>query len=211
MNILADGLLVIAALAAMGYCAVLSRRLARLNGLDQGLGEAIVSLSRRVDELRSALADAKNSTEASASELERKIQEAALSAKALSALCERAENVSAQAAAGNKVAAEPIADGGLSSADNAENFGTHAVESALEELPARDAAEEYSPSEPDIDQAPPASAADEPAFAARTPTSLADTLEVIRKARDSDDDEAFAARLATAISSLGPNGAAASR
>ena len=57
MSLIADGLLLIAAGSAAVYCAILSRRLSRLSGLDAGLGKAIVSLTSRVDEMKTALAD----------------------------------------------------------------------------------------------------------------------------------------------------------
>ena len=59
MSLLADGLLILATTVAAAYCVILSRRLAKLNGLDQGVGKAIVALSDRVDTLSATLADAK--------------------------------------------------------------------------------------------------------------------------------------------------------
>ena len=69
MSLIADGFLLIAAVVATGYCIILSRRLARLNGLDGGLGAAIVSLSERVDAMNAALAETKRSTERAAEDL----------------------------------------------------------------------------------------------------------------------------------------------
>ncbi|MEM9043661.1 MAG: hypothetical protein AAGC81_03120 [Pseudomonadota bacterium] len=64
MDLIADGLLVLAALVASLYCWVLSRRLRRLTQLDQGLGAAISSLSEQVEEMQTALAQSKESIEA---------------------------------------------------------------------------------------------------------------------------------------------------
>ena len=70
MELIADGLLILAAIAASIYCLVLSRRVRKLNRLDNGLGGAIASLSTQVDEMRSALAEAKQATERSKRELD---------------------------------------------------------------------------------------------------------------------------------------------
>lgn len=56
---LADILMLLASLGAAVYCMILSRRLARLTSFDQGIGGAIAVLSAQVDEMKSALADAK--------------------------------------------------------------------------------------------------------------------------------------------------------
>ncbi|MEM1274930.1 MAG: hypothetical protein AAGH74_00245 [Pseudomonadota bacterium] len=63
MDLIADGLLVLAALVASLYCWVLSRRLRRLTQLDQGLGAAISSLSEQVEEMQTTLAQSKESIE----------------------------------------------------------------------------------------------------------------------------------------------------
>ena len=64
MDLIADGLLILAALVASLYCWVLSRRLRRLTQLDKGLGAAISSLSEQVEEMQTALAQSKESIEA---------------------------------------------------------------------------------------------------------------------------------------------------
>ncbi|MEM0922368.1 MAG: hypothetical protein AAGI13_04945 [Pseudomonadota bacterium] len=76
MELIADGLLILAALVASVYCLVLSRRLRRLNRLDNGLGGAIASLSLQVDEMRNALSEAKQATERSKRELDARTKRA---------------------------------------------------------------------------------------------------------------------------------------
>lgn len=56
---LADILMLLASLGAAVYCMILSRRLSRLTSFDQGIGGAIAVLSAQVDEMKTALADAK--------------------------------------------------------------------------------------------------------------------------------------------------------
>lgn len=76
MELIADGLLILAACCASLYCLVLSRRLRRLNRLDNGLGGAIASLSTQVDEMHRALAEAKTVTERSKRELDSRTKRA---------------------------------------------------------------------------------------------------------------------------------------
>ncbi|MEL7464229.1 MAG: DUF6468 domain-containing protein [Pseudomonadota bacterium] len=76
MAMLADGLLLIAALTAATYCVVLSRRLSRLSGLDEGLGKAIVDLSERSEAMKNALAEARGANEAAARDLRGALREA---------------------------------------------------------------------------------------------------------------------------------------
>lgn len=76
MELMADILLGGGALATAAYCLVLSRKLGKLKGLDQDLGGAIAVLSQQVDEMTRALASVRDSTAASAGELEEKTQTA---------------------------------------------------------------------------------------------------------------------------------------
>lgn len=55
MEMIADGLLIAGALTAAFYCWILSSRVKGLTDLDDGLGSAIATLGRQVDELQSAL------------------------------------------------------------------------------------------------------------------------------------------------------------
>ena len=64
MTLIADGLLIAAALTAALYCHVLSRRLRRLRDMDGGVGAAIATLSDQVDALRGALAAARSQSAA---------------------------------------------------------------------------------------------------------------------------------------------------
>ena len=231
MNIIADGILIIAAIAATGYCAVLSRRLARLNGLDQGLGQAIVSLSQRVDDMTAALGEAKKSAAAMSKDLETGVREAAHAAVALKSLCDRAERA-LEPASPRKTSTSGRADVAPASAFIPQPSAVFAPPkpSAAKSSPIAKAAKEdgangeaaclagstltkssdelASPSANAATNARPQDAASDSPVTKQQSTSLADTLEVIRRARDSDDDEAFAARLATAISSLEPGGSA---
>ncbi len=69
MELIADGLLMAGAFSAALYCWVLSRRLKGLKNLESGLGGAIATLSRQVDETRASLAEAKAATGATTREL----------------------------------------------------------------------------------------------------------------------------------------------
>lgn len=86
MELIADGLLILAALVASLYCIVLSRRLRRLNQLDAGLGGAIAALSGQVDEMRGALNEAKMVTERSKRELDDRTKRAEAAAGRLELL-----------------------------------------------------------------------------------------------------------------------------
>ena len=68
-SIVSDLLLLAAACGAAFYCMILSRRLARLNSVDKGLGGAIAVLSAQVDDLTKALSDARSGSEATAERL----------------------------------------------------------------------------------------------------------------------------------------------
>ena len=59
MEFIADALLIAGATGAGAYCMVLSKRLRALKDLDSGLGAAIATLSRQVDEMRNSLESAK--------------------------------------------------------------------------------------------------------------------------------------------------------
>lgn len=69
MDLLANGLLLAATLAAAYYCYVLARRMKRLTDLDSGLGGAITALSRQVDEMKTSVDAAKQVSGASAKDL----------------------------------------------------------------------------------------------------------------------------------------------
>lgn len=55
MSMIADGLLLFAAITAALYCHLLSRRLKRLGDTDKGLGGVISTLTIQVDEMKAAL------------------------------------------------------------------------------------------------------------------------------------------------------------
>lgn len=69
MDLISDILLAAAALGAMVYCFILSRRLTQLNDLDKGMGGAIAVLSVQVDDMTKALTKAQNSAAQSRSDL----------------------------------------------------------------------------------------------------------------------------------------------
>ena len=55
IDLFADGLLLVACLGAAIYCAVLSRKINRLNQFETGLGGAIAVLSAQVDDVQKTL------------------------------------------------------------------------------------------------------------------------------------------------------------
>ncbi|MBV1903765.1 MAG: hypothetical protein KUG58_09040 [Marinosulfonomonas sp.] len=69
MEFIADILLLAGALAAAGYCVVLSRRLRRFTDLEKGVGGAIAVLSVQVDDMTKALQSAQQSAVGSAQSL----------------------------------------------------------------------------------------------------------------------------------------------
>lgn len=69
MAFISDILLASAALGAMIYCLILSRRLTKLNDLDKGMGGAIAVLSVQVDDMTKALGKAQSSAALSRSDL----------------------------------------------------------------------------------------------------------------------------------------------
>jgi flagellar motility protein MotE (MotC chaperone) len=90
MELIADGVLILAALAAMAYCMVLSRRLRRLTELDGRLGAAITALSREVDHLSGALTEVKTATTDSATDLGVQCRAAHIAARRLETLVKSA-------------------------------------------------------------------------------------------------------------------------
>ncbi|MEM6357142.1 MAG: hypothetical protein AAF844_15890 [Pseudomonadota bacterium] len=64
LELVADGLLIVTALAAAIYCAVLSRRLRRLSSTEDGIGGQITALNTAVEETRTALATAQERIDA---------------------------------------------------------------------------------------------------------------------------------------------------
>lgn len=80
MEFIADILLVAGAIGAAIYCSVLGHRLNRFNDLEKGVGGAVAVLSAQVDDLNRTLAAAQ--------------QTAAGSARTLTDLAKRAENIS---------------------------------------------------------------------------------------------------------------------
>ena len=69
MELIADGLLISAALCAAIYCHVLAGRLRRLRDMDGGVGAAIAALSTQVEEMRAALESARAASGESAETL----------------------------------------------------------------------------------------------------------------------------------------------
>lgn len=96
MELIADGVLILAALAATAYCMVLSRRLRRLSEMDGGLGAAIKTLSSEVDHLSAALAEAKTATSESATDLGAQCRAANVAARRLEALVKSANKAEIQ-------------------------------------------------------------------------------------------------------------------
>lgn len=80
MELIADILLAAGAIGAGVYCFVLARRLNRFNDLEKGVGGAVAVLSAQVDDLNRTLVAAQ--------------QTAATSAKSLTELTKRAEDMS---------------------------------------------------------------------------------------------------------------------
>ena len=71
MTLIADILLVAGALGATFYCLILSRRLAKFNSLENGVGGAIAVLSVQVDDMTKTLENAQSAAGKSTENLER--------------------------------------------------------------------------------------------------------------------------------------------
>lgn len=69
MELIADIFLIAGALGVGFYCIVLSRRLSRFTDLEKGVGGAIAVLSKQVDDMTSALEQARKATSSSADSL----------------------------------------------------------------------------------------------------------------------------------------------
>ncbi len=93
MELIADGVLILAATVAGLYCLVLSRRLHSLTQMESGLGKAITGMSAQVDEMKDALSKAKSSTEESARELGEQLQAAEEVAQRLEALLQASKDI----------------------------------------------------------------------------------------------------------------------
>ena len=70
MGLISDILLLAGTLGAALYCFVLSRRLARFNDLEKGVGGAVAVLSVQVDEMTRALETAQRDSTASVQRIE---------------------------------------------------------------------------------------------------------------------------------------------
>ncbi|MCF6444667.1 hypothetical protein [Nereida sp. MMG025] len=70
MDYLSDLLLGAGALAAVFYCMVLSRRLAKFNDLEKGVGGAVAVLAMQVDDLTKTMEKAQTSAKQTSSELQ---------------------------------------------------------------------------------------------------------------------------------------------
>ncbi|MGG7565024.1 hypothetical protein ACQ5SO_02540 [Rhodovulum sp. DZ06] len=86
MTLIADGLLIGAAVTAAIYCHVLSRRLRKLGDLDKGLGGAVAALSRQADDLRKAMETARKSANEQTRELAKRTARAEAAAGRLEIL-----------------------------------------------------------------------------------------------------------------------------
>lgn len=70
MSLVADIFLVAGAIGAGVYCFVLSRRLAKFNDLEHGVGGAVAVLSAQVDDLTRTLKSAQSAAESSTGSLD---------------------------------------------------------------------------------------------------------------------------------------------
>ena len=86
MDLIADGLLIAAALSAAVYCHVLAGRLRRLRDMDGGVGAAIAALSSQVEEMRGALDAARAASGETARDLSEKTARAEAAAGRLELL-----------------------------------------------------------------------------------------------------------------------------
>ncbi|WP_439138823.1 DUF6468 domain-containing protein [Roseicyclus sp.] len=76
LSITADMLMIAASTGAAIYCLILSRRLSRLTSFDKGIGGAIAVLSAQVDEMKSALGEARSGSDDAGNHLQDLIRQA---------------------------------------------------------------------------------------------------------------------------------------
>ncbi|MEM9343323.1 MAG: hypothetical protein AAGA87_09770 [Pseudomonadota bacterium] len=107
MGFIADILLVAAALGATFYCVVLSRRLSRFTDLEQGVGGAIATLSKQVDDMTSTVRNAEGAAAASAESLGSLTGRAEDAARRLELLVAALHDLPDDSAAERKPKAEP--------------------------------------------------------------------------------------------------------
>ena len=112
MELIADGVLILAATVAGVYCLVLSRRLHSLTQMESGLGKAITSMSAQVDEMKEALSRAKTSTEESTRALGEQLRAAEEVAVRLEDLLEAASKLEQSGAQPNHAPASSVAPEG---------------------------------------------------------------------------------------------------
>ncbi|MEO1549435.1 MAG: hypothetical protein AAFR93_03265 [Pseudomonadota bacterium] len=93
MELMADGLLMVAAGVAALYCWILSRRLQALKDTKQGLGGAIAGLSHQVEEIQRTLDQSKAHATAEAERLARLVEQAQAVATQVDAGLTRAAKV----------------------------------------------------------------------------------------------------------------------
>ncbi len=86
MELVADIFLIFGAIAATGYCIVLSRRLRRFTDLEKGVGGAIALLSVQVDDMTKTLGVAQTSAAGSAQSLDQLTTKAEAAARRLELL-----------------------------------------------------------------------------------------------------------------------------
>jgi ABC-type transporter Mla subunit MlaD len=122
MDLIVDFILLAASGAAAFYCAILSRRLARLNDTRDGLGASIASMSEALRQTQDALSAAR-------------VDEAAASAS-LAALIEEAHQAEAELA-GVLDAISELADIASADIDEARSEGIAALAAAAARLEAK--------------------------------------------------------------------------
>lgn len=72
----ADILLMTASLGAAAYCMILSRRLTKLGSFDKGIGSAIAVMSAQVEEMKTALGEAKAGSDGAGTHLNDLVRQA---------------------------------------------------------------------------------------------------------------------------------------
>lgn len=192
MDVIADGMLFLAALSAAAYCAILSKRLRKLTNTDGALNGAISKLNAEVEELRSALAEAKRATESAAGDLDLRVTRALAASSSLESLTAAADSAAAAAetaaarAEEASVSARSEVDATTASAERLEraNGAAAALADRLDASAERAEMTMTSPVDDDaaselVDQpvAPADPAPDEGAFAGEATPSIADAVD----------------------------------
>ncbi|WP_340108172.1 hypothetical protein [Pikeienuella sp. HZG-20] len=210
MELIADGLLLIASMVAALYCLILSRRLRRLTRMEGGLGKAITTMSTQVDEMKAVLSTSQKATAKAIGDLDARLAAAKTAAAKLEATAAAADDAAEtlkEAAARAEAAPKPAARKTAARKPRAKSASKSAAarKPATRKAAGADAdADAPAPDKKTVAQDP---APVEEAASARE-TSVIAAVDEILSTEGRDDHDLLARRLTAAIAGEGQTEAA---